>query len=278
LESHDHNHDQPKEGHVTTLLGDARIRVRPDLSGFEAETKRTISGAMKKVAGVAVASFAAAGVGSGIMQSLNLASAAEQSLGGVQAVFKNYADTVTKRSKEADKALGLSGNSYRELATVIGSQLKNAGVPLDQLGGSTDKLITQGADLAAMFGGTTQEAVDALSSALKGEMDPIEKYGISLNDAALKAEAMALGVYNGTGNLDANAKSMAVMSLVTKQGADSVGAFARESESAAGRQAQATAQWENLKTTLGEKLLPAFSGLMNFVSDRVLPQGLCEVS
>jgi hypothetical protein len=192
-------------------------------------------------------------------------------MGGVEAVFKSYADTVKKNAKGADQALGLSGNAYRELATVIGSQLKNAGVPMEELGVSTDALIKQGADLSAMFGGTTQEAVNALSSALKGEMDPIERYGISLNDAALKAEAMSLGLYSGKGNLDANAKAMAVMSLVTKQGADSVGAFGRESETAAGKQARATAQWENLKTALGDKLLPAFTNVMGFINEKALP-------
>jgi hypothetical protein len=225
-------------------------------------------GGAMKVAGAAVIASGVLSVGKDL---LNLASNAEQSMGGVEAVFKGYADTVKKNSKEAATALGLSGNSYRELATVIGSQLKNAGVPMDALGGKTDSLISMGADLSAMFGGTTSEAVDALSSALKGEMDPIEKYGISLNDAALKAEAMSLGLYNGKGNLDANAKAMAVMSLVTKQGADAVGAFGRESDTAAGRQARATAQWENLKTTIGDKLLPVWTGMMGFVSDKLLP-------
>jgi hypothetical protein len=226
---------------------------------------------MKGLAKVAGAALASVGVASFGKEIIGLAANAEQSVGGVNAVFKDYAKTVTSRSKEADKALGLSANSYRELATVIGSQLKNAGVPMDQLAGKTDTLISQGADMAAMFGGTTEDAVAALSSALKGEMDPIEKYGISLNDAALKAEALALGVYNGTGPLDASAKQMAVMSLVTKQGADAQGAFGREADTAAGRAQRAAAQWENLKTTIGDQLLPAFTSVMGFVSSTVLP-------
>lgn len=256
---------------MSSLLGDARIRLRADTTGFEADASRSISGAMKKVAGVASAALAAVGVAGFGKDLINLASNAEQSIGGVEAVFKSYSDTVLKRSKEADRALGLSGNAYRELSTLIGAQLKNAGTPMDQLGGKTDALIKQGADLAAMFGGTTEQAVSALSSALKGEMDPIEKYGISLNDAALKAEVAALGIDVVGGSLSNSQRAMAVMSLVTKQGADAVGAFGRESDTAAGRQARATAQWENLKTTIGEKLLPVWSGLMDFVGTTVLP-------
>lgn len=256
---------------MSTLLGDARVRLRADTSSFAAEAERGIGGAMKKAAAVAAAAFAAAGIASYGKQFINLASDAEQSLGGVQAVFKNYADNVVKRSKEADRALGLSANSYRELSTLIGSQLKNAGVPMDELGKKTDGLIGMGADLAAMFGGTTSDAVSALSSALKGEMDPIEKYGISLNDAALKAEAAALGLDVVGGSLSNSQRAMAVMSLVTKQGADAVGAFGRENDTAAGRAQRASAQWENIKTTIGDRLLPVWSGLMDFIGTKALP-------
>lgn len=236
-----------------------------------------IGGSFKKVAGLAAAAFAAAGVGAFFKGTISLASDAEQSIGGVEAVFKDYSNTVISRSKAADRALGLSGNSYRELSTLIGAQLKNAGVPMDQLSGKTDSLISTGADLAAMFGGTTSDAVAALSSALKGEMDPIEKYGISLNDSALKAEAASLGLKVMGGTLTNSQKSMAVMSLVTKQSGDALGAFSRESDTAAGRQQRATAQWENLKTTIGDHLLPVWSGLMDFVGTKVIP-GLETVS
>lgn len=256
---------------MSTLLGDARVRVRPDTTGFGTALDRGISSSLKKAAGAASAAFAAVGVAGFAKDIVNLASKAEQSIGGVQAVFQDYAKTVQDSAKQADRALGLSGNSYRELATLIGAQLKNAGVPLDQLGHKTEGLISQGADLAAMFGGTTAEAVAALSSALKGEMDPIEKYGISLNDAALKAEAAALGLDVMGGTLSTSQRAMAVMSLVTKQGADAVGAFARESETAAGRSERAAAQFENLQTAIGEQLLPVWSGLMEFVGETAIP-------
>jgi hypothetical protein len=47
--------------------------------------------------------------------------------------------------------------------------------------------------MAAVFGGTAADAVDALSSALKGEMDPIERYGVTLNQAAIDAQKAADG-------------------------------------------------------------------------------------
>lgn len=240
-------------------VGDSAERAGKQADGFG-----SVVGKAMKTAGAAIAGI---GFGALIKQTVGLASASEQSMGGVQAVFKDYARTVVTSSKNADQALGLSQNAYRELATVIGSQLKNAGVPMDELAGKTDGLIATGADLAAMFGGTTKEAVEALSSALKGEMDPIERYGISLNDAALKAEAAALGLDVMGGSLTNSQRAMAVMSLVTKQSADATGAFGREQDTAAGKAARAAAQWENLQIAIGEKLLPAFSALVDLASD-----------
>lgn len=229
--------------------------------GFEAASRGA-----KLLAGVA-----AGGLALGLKSAVDAASQAEQSIGGVQAVFKGYARTVIAASEDADQALGLSANSYRELATVIGSQLKNAGVPLDELASKTDGLVTMGADLAAMFGGTTEEAVRALSSALKGEMDPIEAYGISLNDAALKAEAAAMGLEVMGGTLTNSQRAMTVMSLVTKQSADAMGAFGREQDTAAGRAARASAAWENLKVAVGDQLLPVWSTLVDTLGTEVIP-------
>src|SRR4029077_17622360 len=63
-----------------------------------------------------------------------------------------------------------------------------------ELGPQTDDLINLGADLAATYGGTTSEAVSALSALLRGERDPIERYGVSLKQADVDAQLLATGI------------------------------------------------------------------------------------
>ncbi|MGY1845522.1 hypothetical protein [Modestobacter sp. SYSU DS0875] len=213
----------------------------------------------------------AGGVALGLKDVVDASADAEQSVGGVNAVFKDYGRTVVAASQEADRALGLSANSYRELATVIGSQMKNAGVPMEDLADQTQDIIGIGADLAAQFGGSTQQAVEALSSAFRGELDPIERYGISLTAAAVGAKAVELGLSESETELSQNAKAMATLAIVTEQSADAQGAFARESETAAGRAQRAAAQWENLKVRLGDELLPLWSGLVDVLGEDVIP-------
>jgi hypothetical protein len=207
------------------------------------------------------AGAAFAGVTAFMKGAVDQASKLQQSTGGVEAVFKSSADAVKGFADKAANSLGLSKSAYQDLATVIGSQLKNAGVSMDQLAPKTDEIIRKGGDLAAMFGGTTADAVGALSSALKGEMDPIERYGISLNANAIKAEEMALGLDTSTTAAEQNAKAVATMSLINKQSADATGAAAREADSYASVMQQLNAVWDNTLAAVGTALLPALSKL-----------------
>ncbi len=237
-----------------------------------------MDGLGKGLAGGLIAGFVAAGatqIASAVTQwisdAVSSASDLEQSLGGVDAVFKENADTIHAWAQGAAEDLGLSQNSYNELATIIGSQLKNMGMDMDDVTGQTGDLIGLGADLAAQFGGSTSDAVSALSSLLRGERDPIEAYGVSITQAAIDAEKARLGLEGLTGEAERNADVQATLSLLTQQTADAQGAFARESDTLAGQQARVTAEFENMKTEVGMALLPVVSQLFGVFQDTGLP-------
>jgi len=148
---------------------------------------------------------------------------------------------------------------------------KNGGTAIEDLGPKTKALIGTGADLASMFGGTTQEAVEALSSALKGERDPIERYGVSLNQAKIDAEAAALGFSKVGGTLSSEATQAATLSLIMKQTADAHGNFAKESDTLAHKQQVLNAQWQDGKAAIGAALLPAVTAVTGALSSALGP-------
>jgi len=189
----------------------------------------------------------------------DMASIAQQNAGAVDSVFKGNAQQINNFAATAADKLGLSGSAYQQMASVIGSQMKNMGVPMDQVADSTNGLIEKGADLAAMFGGSTSDAVDALSSLLRGERDPIERYGVSINDAAIQAKKAELGLAGLSGEADKNATLTATMALLNKQTADATGQFAREADSAAGAQERANAKIQDAGAKLGSVFLPAMA-------------------
>ena len=198
------------------------------------------------------------------------ASDLQQSVGGLEAVFKGASfGELDAKAKGAARSLGLSRNSYNELATTLGAGLKNKGIT--DFASQTQNLIGLGADLAAQFGGSTEEAVSAISSLMRGEADPIERYGIAINETAVNAELAARGQTKLTGAALEQAKAQARVDVLMRQSADAQGAFARESDTLAGKQQRDGAIWEDLKTKIGSAFLPTLTNAMGFLTDTALP-------
>lgn len=253
------------------------LKITGDSSGGKAALDEVdghaskLGGGLGKLAGLAAGAFAVDKVLDFGKASFDAASNLEQMAGSVDAVFGKSAGQIDKLAAAAHTAVGLSTADYDQLAAVIGSQLKNAGTSVDQLVGKTSSVIQMGADMSAVFGGTAKDAVDALSSALKGEMDPIEKYGVSLNQNALNAQMAADGAKKVNGQYTAQAKAAAVLELVTKQTAQTHGQFAKQSGTAAEKSQQLGAWFDNLKAKVGGGLLPVFTSLSKFFTDKVEP-------
>lgn len=218
-------------------------------------------------AGIAQEMFA--GVKSFIGSGVGLASEAEQAVGGVEAVFKDFAAEMNAEAAQAWDLFGLSTADYQNLATPLGAMLKNQGI--EDFAGQTQDLIGLGADLAAMFGGPTSDAVSAISSLMRGEADPIERYGVSIKEAAVNARLAEKGLSGLEGAALDQAKAMARLELLFEQTSDAQGAFSREAETDAGRGARAMARLENAQTKLGEKLMPYQTAAYEFLADKVVP-------
>jgi hypothetical protein len=265
-------------------VGSGQVAVFPTFRGFRAATNQEMDAAGKEggsritsgirsAFGALAGAVAAVGVGRFFVEGVRDASQLEQSVGAVSAIFKDSAGQINQWADSAATDVGLTKNEFNELGTLIGAQLKNGGTAMDQLAPKTNDLITLGADLASMFGGDTKTAVSALSSALKGERDPIEAYGVSLSQAKIDAEAAALGFKKVGGTLSAEANQAATLSLIMKQTADAHGNFASEADTLAGKQQRLNAIWKNGKTAIAGAFLPAVSAVTGWLVDK-LPGGI----
>lgn len=141
---------------MATELGQAYVQIMPSAKGIqgsitkqlspEASSAGTSAGSLigGKLVGVLGGIIAAAKIGQmitdGIKASFSEGAALQQSMGGVETLFKNSADTVKKYANEAYKTTGLSANAYMENVTGFSASL------LQSLGGDTAKA----ADVANM--------------------------------------------------------------------------------------------------------------------------------
>lgn len=193
----------------------------------------------------------------------------QQSTGAVDAVFGKYSKGIKRSAGEASQALGLSRNEYQELATVLGASFKNQGIK--DFAGETKKVTALGADLAAQFGGSTREAVEAIGSLMRGETDPIERYGVSINQSAVSSYLASKGLDKLKGKALQQATAQARLALLFKQTKDAQGTFARESGTLAGIQQRNAAEWDNIRQKLGTALLPVFVAGAQVMQSTVIP-------
>ncbi|GAA4698054.1 hypothetical protein [Nocardioides nanhaiensis] len=219
-------------------------------------------------------------VGAGVLGKaiVTQASDAQQSLGATESVYGRYANTVIRQSKNAADAVGLSANEYRELANVTGAMLKSSGLPLKEvttltadLTGRAADLTGRAADLAATYGGTTREAIEAVSSLLRGEADPIEAYGVSIKQADVNARLAAKGLDELEGSARKQAEQQARIELLFRQSADAAGQFGRESDTLAGQSQRLKAELQDTAAEAGTALLPSLTDLVKYGRSTVVP-------
>lgn len=252
---------------ASELLGQKTKETQRDVDQSMSKSSSSVRSFAKVVGGAFVGMKAV----SFLKESVTAASDLEQTVGAVGSVFKDTSKIILAFSKTAATEVGLSQRQYQSMATVFGAQLKNMGVASSELAPKTNDLIRLGADLAAQFGGTTSDAVAALSSLLRGERDPIERYGVGINEARIKAELASKGLDKLTGSAADNAKLTATLDILWKQTADAQGTFARETDTLAHKQQVANAQLDDAKAKLGEGLIPVMGVMADTVGKTVIP-------
>lgn len=209
---------------------------------------------------------------------ISAASELEQSIGGVQSVFGESADKILAWGKTAHEQAGLSADAFNKLAAPVGAMLKNAGFSMDEVTGKTIDLTQKAADLAATFGGPVEDAMNAIGSLMRGESNPIERYGVAIKQSDVNLRALADTGKSTEKDLTALELQQARLALLFEQTADTTGQFGREADTAAGKAERLKAKQENLAAQLGQQLLPlqvawtqAQVGMVSVLTNAVVP-------
>lgn len=251
-----------KFGRSTTGAGTAAGKSQGKVSRFG-----SVLGGLGKIGGVFAAGFVATKVLKFGADAIQAASDTQQAFGAIDSVFGQNAKVVKDWANGAAESVGLARSEYGNLAVVLGSMLKNTGIT--DYAGQTKRLIRLGSDLAATYGGTTKDAVESLGALLRGETDPIEKYGVTIKQSGVNALLAANGQSKLTGKALIAAQQQARLKLLMQQTNKAQGQFRRETDTLAGSQQRLNAKWTNAKDTLGRKLLPVGQKIVGFLSNTI---------
>lgn len=174
---------------MATELGKAYVQIIPSAKGISGMIQKEMGGEVasagvsageslgSKMMGAVSGVIAAAGIGKAIGASINEGAALQQSLGGIETLFKDSADKVKGFANEAYKTTGLSANAYMENVTGFSASL------LQSLGGDTDK------------------AAETANMAMIDMSDNANKMGTSMESIQLAYQGFAKQNYTMLDNL-----------------------------------------------------------------------------
>lgn len=182
-------------------------------------------------------------------------------------VFEDARDEIDKFVKTSATGLGMSERAARDATTTFGGLLSNLGFAADETVAWSKDLTTLAADMASAFNTEPEDAVTALGSAMRGEQEPIRRYNVILDDAAVRTRAVEMGLAATTAAVDNNGKAQGRLSLIMEQTNKIHGDFANTADGLANSQRILNAQWEESKAAIGEAVLPLMEQMVGTTSD-----------
>ena len=217
-----------------------------------------VKGAATKIFAPLAAAAGGLAIAGFLKDTVDVASDLQESGTKLEAIFgKAGSAIVDQYAQKGAKGLGQSNLAVKNGAATFGVFGKAAGLAGKDLAGFSTGFVGLATDLASFHNTSPEEAVEAIGSALRGEAEPMRKYGVLLDDASLRQEALRQGLVKTTKNaLTPQQKVLAAQGLIYKQTKDAQGDFAKTSGGLANQQRTLAASFEDMKGKIGEKFLP----------------------
>lgn len=238
---------------MVEVIGRAKVIVESDV---DTNSVGRIGSTFQKALVPSIAALGALGAAS--IKAIDSASDLAEQVSKSGVVFEGQADSIRKFADGAAESLGLSSRAALEATSNFGILAQGAGLSGKDAANFSKQFTTLAADLASFSNTSTDEAITAIGAALRGESEPIRKYGVLLDDATLKAKALALGIADGTSTLTPQQRALAASKVILEQTTKAQGDYARTAESAANQNRTLQAETENLSAKLGDRLLPFY--------------------
>lgn len=219
-------------GPATAALGD---EVNANSSPFQNAVGKL--GGIAKTGGLAIAAGMAAGAaglvaltGKALLSGAEL----EQSLGGSEAVFGEYANSLQNTALTAYKSMGLSQNEFIQGANKMGSLFQGAGFSVqDSMKMSSDSM-QRASDVASIMGIDTTTALEAVAGMAKGNFTMMDNLGVAMNDTSIGAYALSKGITKSTTAMSAQEKIGLAQQMFMEKTGKYAGNYAKENETLSG--------------------------------------------
>ena len=209
-------------------IAELRAKINLDSTGFKngvAKAKSSVqsfaSSAKKSFVGIsrdaisAGAAMLAAFAGISLVKSMvNLGSSAEETADKFNSVFGKAADGMNERLQELKKVIPATTKELQDAVAVFGLMAQSFGLNDQAAEEFSLNMAKIAGDLSSFHDIAPEVAFDKLRAGIAGSSEPLQALGIDIREAALKQEALNIGIYDGVGVLSTSQKAMAIQSAV----------------------------------------------------------------
>jgi hypothetical protein len=226
---------------------------------------RNLNNVTAGIAAGMVAAFAGVtyAIGRISIDSVKIASNYQETASAVKQTFGDASASLIDFAKTVPDALGMTQTQFLDSAKTFGILGQAAGLAGEDNAAFSKELSVLAADLASFNNTSVDDAILALGAGLRGESEPLRRYGVLLDDATLKARATEMGIYDGNGALTQQQKVLAAQAEILAQTNTQQGDFARTQDGIAGSTKTLQANFEDLQLALGQKLIPVFDNMVD---------------
>ena len=246
---------------MATKIGELVWKITGDTKNIDKSLKSTDS-KMAKFGKSVVAAFSVAALVLFAKKAYDVgkvligaASDAEETANKFGVVFNGLTDAAEAADNLAE-SYGLSHEASQNLLSGTADLLQGFGVAKDESLDLSVQVQQLAADLSSFTNneGGAEAASKALTSAMLGEREAVKSLGIAITDAELKLFAEETGqVFN---EMTKGEKAILTLNLAIKQSANAIGDFERSQDSFANQSKIASANIDDLRVIMGDKLLP----------------------
>ena len=253
----------------TDQLDKAYKRVNKGSQNMSATLTRGLRTGMTAFAGIGAA---AAGFVALTKPMVDIAADVGESMSKNKTLFGEASESVAKFAKTASVNFGLSNRDALEAAGNFGALTHAMGMSGEEGADMSITMVKLAADMASFNNASPEETLTALAAGLRGENEPLRRFGILLDAATLKTKALEMGLIENTKSaLDPATKALAAYASIMEKSTVQQGDFERTSDGLANKQRTLSAQFTNLAEEIGLALLPIFEEVTTVLVESGIP-------
>lgn len=189
-----------------------------------------------------------------------------------EVVFGAASKGVISFAESMRDSFGSSRKEILDSASGFGLIAKGAGLSKVAAAELSVKLAGLADDASSFYNVGMDVALEKIRAGLTGESEPLRAFGVLLNEDAVKAEALRMGLVGVGKVLSESSKVAARASLIQKGLADAEGDHMRTAGGFANQTRELSGRLEDLGATVGNMALPAITSLTVLTNNYIKAQ------